>query len=95
MISLNSLRWLVMVAALTLLAGIFVQEGKLRWDSALGKIFPELKDQMNAEFAKITLEELLSLAVTLYKEFSGEPAPSGASVWPLNQGRKNTALSKG
>jgi CubicO group peptidase (beta-lactamase class C family) len=44
----------------SLLAGIFVEEGKLRWDSTLGEVFPELKDNMNAEFAKITLEELLS-----------------------------------
>jgi CubicO group peptidase (beta-lactamase class C family) len=44
----------------SLLAGQFVEEGKLRWDSTLAEIFPELRDKMDAEFAKITLEELLS-----------------------------------
>jgi CubicO group peptidase (beta-lactamase class C family) len=44
----------------SLLAGMFVEEGKLRWDSTLVEIFPELEDNMNPDFAKITLEELLS-----------------------------------
>jgi CubicO group peptidase (beta-lactamase class C family) len=44
----------------SLLAGQFVQEGKLRWDSTPADVFPELKGQMNAEFAKVTLEQLLS-----------------------------------
>jgi CubicO group peptidase (beta-lactamase class C family) len=44
----------------SLLAGQSVAEGKLRWDSTLAEIFPELKDKMDAEFAKITLQELLS-----------------------------------
>jgi CubicO group peptidase (beta-lactamase class C family) len=44
----------------SLLAGQFVEGGKLRWDSTLAEVFPELKAKMNAEFAKITLEELLS-----------------------------------
>jgi CubicO group peptidase (beta-lactamase class C family) len=43
-----------------LLAGMYVQQGKLRWDSTLAGIFPELKDKMDPEFAKITVEELLS-----------------------------------
>lgn len=43
-----------------LLAGMYVQAGKLQWDSTLGEIFPELKEKMDSEFAKITVEELLS-----------------------------------
>jgi CubicO group peptidase (beta-lactamase class C family) len=42
------------------LAGQFVQEGKLRWDATPADVFPELKAEMNPEFAKITLEQLLS-----------------------------------
>jgi CubicO group peptidase (beta-lactamase class C family) len=42
------------------LAGQFVQQGKLKWNSTPADVFPELKPQMNAEFAKITLEQLLS-----------------------------------
>ena len=44
----------------SLLAGQFVEAGKLRWDLTLAEVFPELKDKMNPEFAKITVEELLS-----------------------------------
>jgi CubicO group peptidase (beta-lactamase class C family) len=44
----------------SLLSGQFVEAGKLRWDSTLAEIFPELKDKMDAEFAMITLEQLLS-----------------------------------
>jgi len=44
----------------SLLAAIFVEERKLRWDSTLGEIFVELNDKMNPEFAQITVEELLS-----------------------------------
>jgi CubicO group peptidase (beta-lactamase class C family) len=42
------------------LAGQFVQEGKLRWDSTPADVFPELKAEMNAEFARVSLEQLLS-----------------------------------
>jgi CubicO group peptidase (beta-lactamase class C family) len=44
----------------SLLAGQFIGEGKLRWDSTLAEVFPELKERMDAEFAKITVEQLLS-----------------------------------
>ena len=44
----------------SLLAGQFVEARKLRWDSTPAQVFPELKSKMNAEFAKITLEQLLS-----------------------------------
>jgi CubicO group peptidase (beta-lactamase class C family) len=52
----------------SLLAGQFVQEGKLRWDSTLADVFPELKERMDAEFAKITLEQLLSHASGLAED---------------------------
>lgn len=43
----------------TLIAKL-VEQGKLRWNSALAEIFPELAPQMNSEFQKVTLPELLS-----------------------------------
>jgi len=42
------------------MAGQFVQEGKLRWDSTPADVFPELKPGMDPEFAKIRLDQLLS-----------------------------------
>jgi CubicO group peptidase (beta-lactamase class C family) len=44
----------------SVLAGQFVQKGQLKWNSTPADVFPELKAAMNAEFAKITLEQLLS-----------------------------------
>jgi CubicO group peptidase (beta-lactamase class C family) len=44
----------------SVLAGQFVQKGRLKWTSTPADVFPELKPQMNADFAKITLEQLLS-----------------------------------
>ena len=43
----------------TLIARL-VEAGKLRWDSTLGEVFPELAGQMNPGFQKVTLLELLS-----------------------------------
>jgi CubicO group peptidase (beta-lactamase class C family) len=44
----------------SVIAGQFVQKGQLKWNSTPADVFPELKPEMNAEFAKITLEQLLS-----------------------------------
>ncbi len=54
-----------------LLVGQFVEQGKLRWDSTLADVFPELQDSMDAEFAKITLQELLSHSSGLGSDGSG------------------------
>jgi CubicO group peptidase (beta-lactamase class C family) len=47
-------------AVTSLLAGQFVDVGSLRWNSTPADVFPELKGKMDSEFAKITLEQLLS-----------------------------------
>ncbi|HTV63719.1 MAG TPA: serine hydrolase domain-containing protein [Verrucomicrobiae bacterium] len=43
----------------TLIARL-VERGQLRWDSTLADVFPDLAPQMNPEFQKVTLLELLS-----------------------------------
>ena len=35
----------------SLLAGEFVEKGRLRWDSTLGEVFPELKGKMDSDLA--------------------------------------------
>jgi len=37
-----------------------VDEGKLRWNSTIGEVFPELRDGMNADYRGVTLDLLLS-----------------------------------
>jgi CubicO group peptidase (beta-lactamase class C family) len=42
------------------LAGMLVEEGKLRWDTTLAEMFPDLASQMQTEWRTVTLEQLLS-----------------------------------
>ena len=47
-------------AMTALLAAIFVEEGKLRWDSTVADVFPELAETMDTGLRRVTLEQLLS-----------------------------------
>ncbi|MHB8111017.1 MAG: serine hydrolase domain-containing protein [Syntrophorhabdaceae bacterium] len=71
-------------AMTALLAAMFVEQGKLRWDSRLEEIFPELGKTMTQNMGSITLEQLLShssgmpgddepLAAKLLAESSARP----------------------
>lgn len=47
-------------AMTALVAAMLVEEGKLRWDSTVAEIFPELAKDMNPDLRSVTLEQLLS-----------------------------------
>lgn len=47
-------------AMTALLAAMLVEEGRLRWDSTVGEVFPELAGRMDAGLRGVTLEQLLS-----------------------------------
>ena len=47
-------------AMTALLAAMLVEEGKLRWDTAVLEVFPELAPTMDARLKRVTLEQLLS-----------------------------------
>lgn len=47
-------------AMTALLVAMLVEQGKLRWDSTPGEVFPELADKMDPGFRKVTLVQLLS-----------------------------------
>ena len=47
-------------AMTALLAAMLVEEGKLRWDSTLVEVFPELAAHMDAGLRRVTLAQLLS-----------------------------------
>lgn len=42
------------------LCAMLVEEGKLTWDTTIGDVFPELKDQMHPRWRTVTLEQLLT-----------------------------------
>ena len=44
----------------SLLAAMFVEEGKLRWDSTLAEVFPTLEAKMDPGLRKVTLTQFLS-----------------------------------
>ena len=42
------------------LAGMLIDEGKLRWDTTIADVFPELKGRMNQQYENVTVEQLLT-----------------------------------
>jgi CubicO group peptidase (beta-lactamase class C family) len=47
-------------AMTALLAAMMVEEGKLRWNSTMADVFPELVQKMDSRLRTVTLEQLLS-----------------------------------
>jgi CubicO group peptidase (beta-lactamase class C family) len=47
-------------AMTALLAAMLVEEGKLRWNTTLREVFPELVEKMDPALREVTLEQLLS-----------------------------------
>jgi CubicO group peptidase (beta-lactamase class C family) len=41
------------------LAAIFIDEGKLRWDTTIAEVFPELKGKIDKGYEAVTVEQLL------------------------------------
>ena len=42
------------------LTGMLIDDGKLRWDTTIADVFPELKGKMNKEYESVTVEQLLT-----------------------------------
>lgn len=47
-------------AMTALLVSMFIEEGKLSWNSTLGGLFPELSGKMDSKLKSVTVEQLLS-----------------------------------
>jgi CubicO group peptidase (beta-lactamase class C family) len=47
-------------AMTALLVSMFIEEGKLRWNSTLAELFPELSEKMDVRLKSVTVEHLLS-----------------------------------
>lgn len=72
------------------LAAIAVDEGKLKWDSTLGDVFPKQQDLKKSPLAKATLTQLLS-------HWSGLPANAMWGLFMISGGdlraQRETALT--
>ena len=53
---------------------MLVEDGKLRWDTTLGEIFPDLRDAMHPDWRVVTLEQLLV-------HRGGAPGEPPADLW--------------
>lgn len=65
-------------AMTSLLAAMLVERGKIRWDSTVAEIFPELVSTMDPDIKAVTLEQLLS-------HTSGIPSDNDAQAKLLQQ----------
>ena len=65
-------------AMTSLLSAMLVEERKIRWDSTVAEIFPELVAMMDSDVKAVTLEQLLS-------HTSGIPSDNGGHVKLLQQ----------
>lgn len=63
------------------LVGMLVEEEKLRWDSALSEVFPDLREEMHPELRPVTLEQLLCHRGGL----SGESWPEGKGFLDMHR----------
>jgi len=56
------------------LAARLIEEGKLRWNTTLAEVFPELKSKMDRQYEAVTLEQLLT-------HRGGCPGEPPAAAW--------------
>jgi len=65
-------------AMTALLAGMLVEEGKLKWSSTLPDVFPALVEDMDGKLKAVTLEQFLS-------HTSGVPADDAALMTAIEK----------
>ena len=73
-------------AMTSLLAAMLVESGKLRWNTTVAEVFPELAKSMKADVKRITLEQLLS-------HTSGIPSDNAAHMRMLQRSFAQTKLN--
>jgi len=69
------------------LAGIMVDEGKVRWDMKITEVLPEYKTVLHPSWQDVTMEELL-------QHRSGAPAQANADAWSLAWQRRGSELAQ-
>ncbi len=62
-------------------AAMLVEQGKLRWETTIAQVFPELKEAMRPEYRAVTLEMLLSH----YSGFPNNSAPPGKTLLDVHR----------
>ena len=65
------------------LTAILIEEGKLRWDTTIAEVFPELKGKMDKQYEAVTVEQLLH-------HRGGVPADPPSAAWDRAWKEKGT-----
>jgi len=65
------------------LAAMFIEEGKLRWDSTIAELLPDLKGKMNAQYESVTVEQLLT-------HRGGVPGSPPSAAWVKARSNQGT-----
>ena len=69
------------------LAAMLIDEGKLKWDTTIADVFPELKDKMNKQYEAVTVEQLLT-------HRGGVPGAPPAAAWKRAQEQQGTPVQQ-
>lgn len=69
------------------LAAVMVERGKVKWDTTIGDVFPEWKNEIRPEWNNVTLEQLLT-------HRSGAPADPPAALWAQAWKRTGTPVEQ-
>jgi CubicO group peptidase (beta-lactamase class C family) len=65
------------------LTAMFIEEGKLRWDSTIAEVLPDLKGKMDAQYESVTVEQLLT-------HRGGVPGKPPSAAWAEARLKKGT-----
>ena len=65
------------------LTAMLIEEGKLRWDTTIADVFPELKGKMDKQYETVTVEQLLT-------HRGGVPGAPPAAAWKRAWEQKGT-----
>ena len=65
------------------LTAMLIEEGKLRWDTTIAEVFPELKGKMDQQYEAVTVEQLL-------KHRGGVPGAPPPAAWKRAWEEKGT-----
>ena len=69
------------------LAAMFIEEGKLRWNTTIAEAFPELKGKMDKRYETVTVEQLLT-------HRGGVPGKPPGSAWKRAWEQKGTPMEQ-
>jgi CubicO group peptidase (beta-lactamase class C family) len=69
------------------LAALLIEEGKLRWNTTIAEVFPELKGKMDKQYKNVTVEQLLT-------HRGGVPETPPADAWSRAWEQKGTPMEQ-